>query len=88
MQLLEYINTQSKGTLSLERIENIGGHYIKTLRLWRENFKANFDHRIKPALLQSHPDMSDESIEVFQRKWEVSITKDSVRRSAADMISI
>ena len=72
MQLLEQIRTQSKGTLTLERIENIGGHYSKTLRLWRKNFLLNFDSKIKPALLKSHPEMSDESVRVFRRKWDVS----------------
>lgn len=70
MQLLEHINTQSKGTLTLENIENIGGHYTKTLRLWREKFLLNFDSKIKLALLEGHPEMSDESVEVFRRKWE------------------
>lgn len=72
MELLNHINTQSHGTLTLERVENIGGHYIKTLRLWRENFILKFEEKIKPALLESHPSMSDESAGAFRRKWEVS----------------
>jgi cyclopropane-fatty-acyl-phospholipid synthase len=71
-QLLNHINTQSKGTLILERVENLGGHYIKTLRLWRENFLLNFDEKIVPALLHSYPMLSRETVEVFRRKWEVS----------------
>ncbi|KAH9223905.1 Mycolic acid cyclopropane synthetase-domain-containing protein [Leptodontidium sp. 2 PMI_412] len=70
MELLNHINTQSHGTLTLERVENIGGHYIKTLRLWRENFILKFEEKIKPALLESHPSMSDESVGAFRRKWE------------------
>ncbi|KAH7360355.1 Mycolic acid cyclopropane synthetase-domain-containing protein [Rhexocercosporidium sp. MPI-PUGE-AT-0058] len=70
MQLLNHINTQSQGTLTLERVENIGGHYVKTLRLWRETFMLNFEEKIKPALLESYPSMSDESVEIFRRKWE------------------
>lgn len=72
MELLGHIHTQSKGTLTLERLENIGGHYTKALRLWRENFLSNFDETIRPALIKSHPTMSEESIEAFRRKWEVS----------------
>ncbi|KUJ09820.1 cyclopropane-fatty-acyl-phospholipid synthase [Mollisia scopiformis] len=73
-QLLNHISTQSKGTLTLERVENIGGHYTKTLRLWRESFLLNFDDKIKPALLNGHPAMSEEAIEVFSRKWEYYFT--------------
>jgi cyclopropane-fatty-acyl-phospholipid synthase len=55
----------------VEKVENIGGHYTKTLRLWRENFLANFDTRIQAALKKEHPDMTAEEIDVFKRKWEV-----------------
>jgi cyclopropane-fatty-acyl-phospholipid synthase len=74
-QLVNHIVAQSNGTLTLERIENIGGHYVKTLRVWRENFQLNFDDRVAPALLNSRPGMSREAIEVFRRKWEVRIFK-------------
>jgi len=59
-----------------ESIENIGPHYAKTLRLWRQNFMQNFELQIKPALISEHEDsgngkkMSDEDIETFKRKWE------------------
>lgn len=56
----------------MEKVENIGGHYAKTLRLWREAFLANFDEKIRPALEQENPGMSEEEAEVFRRKWEVS----------------
>lgn len=71
MQLLNHINTRSNGSLILERVENIGGHYVKTLRLWREKFLLNFDDKIRPALLNSDPEMSKDAIEVFRKKWEV-----------------
>lgn len=73
MQLLNHINTQSNGSLTLERVENIGGHYVKTLRSWRESFLLNFDDKVRPALLNSHPGMSKDAIEVFRKKWEVRI---------------
>lgn len=73
MQLLNHINTQSNGSLTLERVENIGGHYVKTLRLWREKFLLNFHDKIRPALLNSNPDISKDAIEVFRKKWEVRI---------------
>ncbi|RDW80832.1 hypothetical protein BP5796_05530 [Coleophoma crateriformis] len=69
-QLVEKISKGSEGTLVVEKIENIGGHYAKTLRLWRENFMHNFESRIKPALMTEHDDMGEREVEVFQRKWE------------------
>lgn len=70
-QLLNHIAIESKGTLIVEKIENIGGHYAKTLRLWREDFLEYFDATIRPALKEEHPDMDERSTEVFRRKWEV-----------------
>lgn len=70
-QLLNHISTESKGTLVVENVENIGGHYSKTLRLWKESFLENFDSKIRPALKKEHPDMTQEGIDVFRRKWEV-----------------
>jgi cyclopropane-fatty-acyl-phospholipid synthase len=72
-ELLNHITTTSKGTLVVESVENIGGHYARALRLWRERFLARFDDGIRPALLKEHPDMTPEDIEVFRRKWEVSL---------------
>jgi cyclopropane-fatty-acyl-phospholipid synthase len=72
-QLVENISKASEGTLVVERIENIGGHYAKTLRLWREAFMKNFDSRIRPALMMEHKDMGEKEIEVFRRKWEVCL---------------
>lgn len=56
----------------MENVQNIGGHYAKTLRLWRENFMNNFESKIKPALIAKHGDMTNEGVAVFRRKWEVS----------------
>ncbi|KAI1336631.1 cyclopropane-fatty-acyl-phospholipid synthase [Xylariaceae sp. FL0016] len=73
-QLLNHITKESKGTLIVERVENIGGHYAKTLRLWKEKFMLNFDSKIRPALRTEHPQMTDEEVEVFRRKWEYYFT--------------
>lgn len=72
-QLMDKLNAGSAGTLIVERVENIGGHYAKTLRLWRQKFLQNFDSRVRPALIMEHKDMSEGEIEVFRRKWEVRI---------------
>ncbi|KAI2619186.1 cyclopropane-fatty-acyl-phospholipid synthase [Hypoxylon sp. NC1633] len=69
-QLLDHISKQSRGTLIVERVENIGGHYAKTLRLWRENFMLKFESKIRPALKAEHPRMAQQEIDVFRRKWE------------------
>ncbi|KAK4963367.1 hypothetical protein LTR10_000995 [Elasticomyces elasticus] len=57
-----------------ESVENIGPHYAKTLRLWRQNFMQSFNSKIKPALISEHAEkgtkMSDEDVELFKRKWE------------------
>ncbi|KAI0165021.1 cyclopropane-fatty-acyl-phospholipid synthase [Xylariaceae sp. FL1272] len=73
-QLLNHISTESNGTLIVDRVENIGGHYAKTLRLWKEKFMANFDSNIKLALQLQHPYMKTEEIPVFKRKWEYYFT--------------
>jgi len=72
-QLVEKIALGSEGTLVVEKIENIGGHYAKTLRLWREEFTKNFESRIRPALMIEHENMGEREVEVFRRKWEVCI---------------
>ncbi|XWW95717.1 hypothetical protein V2A60_003684 [Cordyceps javanica] len=73
-ELLKHITTQSKGTLIVENVENIGGHYARTLRLWREQFMGTFESKIRPALLRQHPDMTKEAVNVFKRKWEYYFT--------------
>lgn len=73
--MLNHIAIESKGTLIVERVENIGGHYARTLRLWKEQFLAKFDQKIRPALLEEHPGMGDDEVDVFRRKWEVSASK-------------
>lgn len=57
-----------------EALENIGPHYAKTLRLWKEKFLENFDARIKPALLKEHRGMSESDVQLFKRKWEYYYT--------------
>lgn len=72
-QLVGSIERGAKGTLVVDAIENIGGHYAKTLRLWREKFERSFESRIRPALLEEHHGMTDSDVELFRRKWEVSV---------------
>lgn len=68
-QLLDAAREGSNCSLIPESIENIGPHYAKTLRLWKESFIQNFDARIKPALLREHSGMTEGDIDLFLRKW-------------------
>ena len=55
-------------------MENIGPHYAKTLRLWREQFLHNFDSQIKPSLLAEHEGMTDKDVDLKQRYWKYYFT--------------
>ena len=72
-QLVENIVQGSSGTLIVDEILNIGGHYAKTLRVWRKKFDRNFENWIKPALLDAHSKMTDSDVDMFRRKWEVKV---------------
>lgn len=81
-QLLDAIRAGSRDVkkgveprLIPESVENIGPHYAKTLRLWRQSFMQNFSTKIKPALIAEFKEregkrMSEEDVETFKRKWE------------------
>jgi len=43
-------------------------HYARTLREWQRRFIDNFDV-IGPAMMREHPEMTEEDVEVFKRKW-------------------
>lgn len=72
-QLFTSIIEGSKGTLIVDDVSNIGPHYAKTLRLWREKFMNNFEARIQPDLISRH-DMTPADLEIFKRKWEYYFT--------------
>ncbi|KAF2032489.1 cyclopropane-fatty-acyl-phospholipid synthase [Setomelanomma holmii] len=70
-ELVSSIQTASGGSLVVNSIENIGPHYAKALRLWREKFLNNWEGRIKPQLIMEKGDaMDDEGAEIFKRKWD------------------
>lgn len=73
--LVEAVNKGSKGTLIVEGIESIGGHYAKALRLWNKEFQQNFESRIRPALMkQRREGGGSEDVQMLKRKWEVSFS--------------
>ncbi|KAF1841225.1 cyclopropane-fatty-acyl-phospholipid synthase [Cucurbitaria berberidis CBS 394.84] len=71
-ELVGSIHSASSGSLIVDSIENIGPHYPKALRLWREDFLDNWEGKIKPQLIKekSSEGMDDEGAEVFKRKWD------------------
>ncbi|KAL2039930.1 hypothetical protein N7G274_007333 [Stereocaulon virgatum] len=73
-QLVGSIERGSKGTLVVDSLLNIGGHYAKTLRLWREKFESNFESKIRSALLSEHEGMTQKDVELFRRKWQYYFT--------------
>ena len=74
-QLVASIEQGSNGTLVVDSLLNIGGHYAKTLRLWKDKFESNFDSKIRPALLGEHEGMTEKDVELFRRKWQVIMTR-------------
>lgn len=76
-QLVSEIYNGTNGRLIVDEVLNIGAHYARTLRCWNEMFLENFECRVRPALLESHPGMSDASVDLFKRKWQVSYTRNS-----------
>lgn len=73
-QLVTSIAQGSQGALVVDSVENIGTHYAKTLRLWKDQFMQNFDAVIRPALIAEHEGMTEADAALFRRKWEVSRT--------------
>ncbi|OAA74175.1 methoxy mycolic acid synthase 1 [Cordyceps fumosorosea ARSEF 2679] len=67
--LVHSINVGSEGKIVVEEILSFGGHYIKTLQCWRDNFLTNFNEMIAPALRKEHPHMTDADLDIFKRKW-------------------
>ena len=74
-QLVRSIDQGSKSSLVVDSVENIGPHYAKTLRIWKDNFMKNFDARIRPALIAEHQGMNNADAALFRRKWEVGASK-------------
>lgn len=71
-QLVNSIANGSNGTLVVDIVENIGPHYAKALRLWRESFLDNWESNIREQLVaeKKGEGMDEEGAEVFKRKWD------------------
>ena len=73
-QVITSIHKGSSGRLIVDKLENFGGHYAKTLQIWRKNFLENFSNQLRPELLKANPRISERDVEIFKRKWQVSIS--------------
>ena len=68
------MNVGAGSQLTIDSISNIGPHYARTLRGWRNSFVEKFESVIEPALKEEYPDVMTGAngryeIEVFKRKW-------------------
>ena len=68
--LISAMNKGTEGQLVVEEIQSLGKHYGKVLATWRANFLANFEKAIVPALRKTYPNMTEEDVMAFKRKWE------------------
>ena len=62
--LVEAIYAGSKGNLIIDKIENIGPHYAKALRIWGERFTDTFDE------IAANSGMVNVYTPSFKRKWQ------------------
>lgn len=70
-ELIERLDTGSSGSLELDSVQSIGPHYARTLRLWRENFLANWE-TTKILYVKERGDMTPLDLEAFRRRWIVN----------------
>jgi len=70
-ELIDCLDTGSEGKLELYSVQSIGPHYSKALRLWRDNFIANWED-IKAQYTKEHGKKSALELDAFRRKWIVS----------------
>ncbi|KFA49991.1 hypothetical protein S40293_05951 [Stachybotrys chartarum IBT 40293] len=68
-KIMEAAQTGSNGSFVPDRLINLGGHYSRCLREWRQNFIADFDDRVAPAMLSRNKGMSSFALEQFKRKF-------------------
>jgi cyclopropane-fatty-acyl-phospholipid synthase len=64
-ELVGAIHSASAGSLIVDSLENIGPHYTKALRLWREGFLAKWE-----VIRLGLQELNDVEAQIFKRKWE------------------
>ncbi|KAH7322375.1 methoxy mycolic acid synthase [Stachybotrys elegans] len=68
-KIIEAAHAGSNGSFVPEKLINLGGHYSKCLRTWRENFMTNFDSQIAPAMMARNEGILPLEMEQFKRKF-------------------
>ena len=69
--LINSVYEGSNGTPIVHEIQNIGGHFPRTLAQWRTNFLESFETEIRPAVVNHYEKtLSDEQMAVFKCKFE------------------
>ncbi|KAG6830682.1 hypothetical protein H0H87_007338 [Tephrocybe sp. NHM501043] len=63
------VNAITDAGLNIVSIDDISPHYTRTAREWGYRFGRNFDSHIKPALQRHDPQITEEGLEIFRRKW-------------------
>ncbi|KAG6915076.1 hypothetical protein DXG01_013571 [Tephrocybe rancida] len=63
------VNSITNAGLNIVSIDDISPHYTRTAREWGYRFTRNFDTHIKPALQRHDPQITEEGLEIFRRKW-------------------
>jgi len=70
--LITSLTAASGGSLVVDSVANIGPHYARTLREWRQRFIANFD-TIAQGLRKEHPRAfageGECELEIFRNRW-------------------
>ncbi|KAL5363529.1 Mycolic acid cyclopropane synthetase-domain-containing protein [Aspergillus floccosus] len=67
-QLIDCLSRGSGRRLELDSLEDIGKHYVKTLRLWREKFIANWDS-IQTSFIIKYGPKTKPEMEALRRRW-------------------
>ncbi|KAL4893083.1 Mycolic acid cyclopropane synthase [Aspergillus ambiguus] len=67
-QLVDCLSRGSGMTLELDSLEDIGNHYVKTLRLWREKFISNWDF-IQSRFIIKYGLRTHHEMEALKRRW-------------------
>ncbi|KIJ22870.1 hypothetical protein M422DRAFT_39896, partial [Sphaerobolus stellatus SS14] len=61
------MKTATEGRLTVDSVANIGPHYARTLREWKQKFLDNWG--IIAEALVSKYNLKGEDLNVFRRKW-------------------
>ncbi|KIJ40858.1 hypothetical protein M422DRAFT_173066, partial [Sphaerobolus stellatus SS14] len=65
--LFETMKTATEGRLTVDSVANIGPHYARTLREWKQKFLDNWG--IIAEALVSKYNLKGEDLNIFRRKW-------------------